>query len=86
MDFSKYENKFRYFSRRENPEGYSNYCNEEARIEKMFQADLFQEHCVTDNPKAEKALELAYRLAGGMDLATYKQQEKMFAMIVELIK
>lgn len=59
------------------------YGAEASRLEQEFKNDLFEEHGVTDNPKAGKCYGIAYDYghhAGYQEVASY------FDEIVELIK
>ena len=59
------------------------YGIEQSRLEQEFKADLFEDHGVTDNPKANKCFAIAYDAAHH---AGHEAVADYFDTIVELIK
>lgn len=59
------------------------YRQEENRLYELWKKDLYAEYEVTDNPKADQALSIAWRFGHPMG---YREVEYYFGDLVELIK
>lgn len=83
MNYDNYINKFPWVRKSDDPIGYAQYQQEEARIAEQFYEDFKEELDIVGNPKADKLFSIAWDMGHS---SGYENVVSVAWDLVELIK